>query len=243
MHLSILISILLSIQQFTDIHAIQDSLPLLSDSTSLWKGYTRYHFEVDGRDAFVTAPKTTSDQKEWVWRARFPEWHTEMDEILLDSGVFIAYINTDNMFGSPRAMEVWDAFYSHMVNERGFAPRLSLEGVSRGGLFVFNWAKRHPWKIHSIYTEAPVCDFKSWPGGKGTGKGDKGSWEILKKSYGFQNDEQALAYSDNPVDNLEYLARAKVPIICMIGLNDQVVPPSENIYILSEKYVKALHQG
>ena len=239
MMLPILISILLTMGTVTDQWLPQETSHVISDSTSYWKGYTRYHFQVDNREAFVTAPNKAPDTKEWIWRARFPEWHTEMDEILLDKGIFIAYINTDNMFGSPRAMKVWDEFYMYMVNELEFEPKVSLEGVSRGGLFVFNWAKRHPWRVHSIYTEAPVCDFKSWPGGKGSGEGDRRSWEILKKEYGFQNDELAFSYKDNPMDNLESLAMAKVPMLSMIGLNDQVVPPSENIYILNERYVKA----
>lgn len=239
MNLSVLLALLLSMGTVTGQSMLQETSLATSDSTSLWKGYTRYHFEFDGREAFVTAPNMALETKEWVWRARFPEWHTEMDEILLEAGFHIAYINTDHMFGSPQAMELWDNFYSHMVNELGFAPRVSLEGVSRGGLFVFNWAKRNPWKVHSIYTEAPVCDFKSWPGGFGNGEGDRSSWEVLKEAYAFDNDKQAKAYTDNPLDNLEDLALAGVPILTMIGLNDQVVPPSENIFILSDRYVKA----
>ncbi len=239
MHLSILISILLSLHPLSPEYVFQESLETVSDSTSTWKGFTRYHFQVEGRNAFITAPGNTSDKKDWVWRARFPEWHTEMDELLLEAGLYIAYINTDDMLGSPRAMQVWDDFYNYMVDELGFASRVTLEGVSRGGLFVFNWAKRNPWRVHSIYTEAPVCDFKSWPGGKGSGKGDKRTWEILKEEYGFENDEQAISYEDNPIDKLEALAKAKVPIMSMIGLNDQVVPPEENIYILSDRYVRA----
>ena len=239
MHLPILISLVFTLQAFTSNQEYKETPLTFTDSTSSWKGFTRYHFEVEGRKAFITAPNKALDAKEWVWRARFPEWHTGMDEILLDTGIFIAYINTDNMFGSPRAMKVWDEFYKYMVNELGFEPKVSLEGVSRGGLFVFNWAKRYPWRVHSIYTEAPVCDFKSWPGGRGSGEGDRGSWNTLKKEYGFENDEQAFSFDDNPMDNLESLALAKVPIMSMIGLNDRVVPPSENIYILSDRYVKA----
>jgi len=239
MNLTILFAILLSTGTLTEQYLPQETSHVLSDSTSSWKGYTRYHFEFDKREAFITAPNNSLDPKEWVWRARFPEWHTEMDEILLDAGFHIAYINTDNMFGSPQAMEVWDKFYSHMVNELGFAPRVSLEGISRGGLFVFNWAKRNPWKVNSIYAEAPVCDFKSWPGGLGSGKGDRGSWKILKKAYGFENDQQAIEYMENPLDKLGDLALARVPVLTMIGLNDQVVPPTENIFLLSERYVKA----
>jgi len=209
-----------------------------SDSTSIWKGFTRYHLKFHGKAAFITTPNRPFTENHWVWRARFPEWHTEMDEILLNEGFCIVYINTDNQFGSPKAMEVWDAFYDYLVKELGFNEKLSLEGVSRGGLFVYNWAKRHPHRVNCIYTEAPVCDFKSWPGGFGNGKGDKKSWEILKSEYGFQDDHEAKAYTGNPIDNLEALAIAKVPVLSMIGLNDIVVPPSENTFILSDRYVK-----
>lgn len=238
MNLAILISVLLT---FCPASAPQLHEPaqILADSTSSWKGYTRYHFRINEREAFITAPEKALEKKEWVWRARFPEWHTEMDEILLESGFYLAYINTDNMFGSPAAMDIWDEFYSYLVEELGFASKVSLEGVSRGGLFVFNWAKRNPWKVHSIYTEAPVCDFKSWPGGLGSGIGDKRSWEILKEAYGFKDDQEAMTYADNPMDHLELLALAKVPVLAMIGLNDQVVPPSENFFILNRRYVHA----
>jgi pimeloyl-ACP methyl ester carboxylesterase/lysophospholipase L1-like esterase len=239
MVLPILISTLLSFSLPTQSVNVSQDAPISGyDSTSIWKGYTRYHLSVKGRKAFITAPQKPLSQKEWVWRARFPEWHTEMDEILLDSGLFIAYIDAENMLGGPEAMELWDSFYEYLVGQQGFAARVSLEGVSRGGLFVFNWAKRHPWKVHSIYTEAPVCDFKSWPGGYGAGKGDQRTWKILKKQYGFNSDQEALEYKNNPIDKLESLALARVPIMTMIGLNDQIVPPSENIYLLSDRYVK-----
>jgi len=209
-----------------------------SDSTSIWKGFTRYHLKFHGKSAFITTPNKPCMEKQWVWRARFPEWHTEMDEILLNEGFCIVYINTNNQFGSPKAMEVWDAFYEYLVKELGFHEKLTLEGVSRGGLFVYNWAKRHPNRVNCIYTEAPVCDYKSWPGGFGIGKGDQQSWEILKSEYGFKDDHEAKVFFGNPIDNLKALANARVPVMSMIGLNDKVVPPSENTFILSDRYVK-----
>jgi sialidase-1 len=60
----------------------------------------------------------------------------------------------------------------------------------------------------------------------------------LKTAYGFSSDEEALAYKDYPIDNLEALALAKVPLLHMIGLNDEVVPPDENTYILIDRYIK-----
>jgi hypothetical protein len=57
------------------------------------------------------------------------------------------------MFGAPAAMQIWNAFHAYMVS-KGFAERVALEGVSRGGLYVYNWPKRNPLKVACIYAEA-----------------------------------------------------------------------------------------
>lgn len=203
-----------------------------------WNGFMRYTFRFEGRDAHVTLPEKSLRGNPWVWRARFPGWHTEMDQLLLSEGFHLAYVNTDDMYGSPTAVAVWDRFYQFLTTEWKLHPKVSLEGVSRGGLFIYNWAKRNPEKVNSLYAEAPVSDFKSWPGGFGGGKGSQVDWERLKTAYGFTSDEEALAYADHPVDNLAALAAAKVPIMHMIGLNDQVVPPEENTFVLVDRYIK-----
>lgn len=203
-----------------------------------WKGHDRYDFYFNDRKAFIVVPKNKLNGKPWIWRARFPGWHTEMDELLLNDGFYVAYINTNNQFGSPKAMKVWNAFYNYLTSTHNFSKKVSLEGVSRGGLFVYNWAKQNPDKVNCIYTEAPVCDFKSWPGGFGKGKGSKSDWEQVKSEYGFKNDKEAKKYANNPIDNLEKLAKAEVPIITMLGLDDQVVPPTENSYIFFDRYTK-----
>ncbi|MEX2566951.1 MAG: SGNH/GDSL hydrolase family protein, partial [Cyclobacteriaceae bacterium] len=205
---------------------------------TVWKGFVRYNFEFEGRNSHVTVPQKSLRGKPWVWRARFPNWHTEMDSLLLSEGFHVAYVDTDNMYGSPAAVAVWNRFYNYLTNEWDLHPKVALEGVSRGGLFIYNWAKRNPEKVNCIYAEAPVCDFKSWPGGFGGGRGSEADWKLLKTTYGFTSDQEALAYGDNPIDNLEALASAKVPVLHMIGLNDQVVPPEENTYVLVERYMK-----
>ena len=203
-----------------------------------WKGFARYDFEFNGKKAFVIEPSKTTPGKPWVWRARFPGWHSEMDSILLSEGFHLAYLNTNDQFGSPKAMKSWDRFYKYLIRSHDFDKKVALEGVSRGGLFVYNWAKMHPDLVSCIYTEAPVCDFKSWPGGFGTGIGSEKAWKTLKEEYGFKSDAEAKKYVDNPIDNLENLAKAKVPVLHMISLTDSVVPPKENTFPLINKYLE-----
>ena len=52
-------------------------------------------------------------------------------------------------------------------------------GISRGGLYAYRWAAGDPARVAVIYGDAPVCDFKSWPGGKGAGTGSAGDWAAL----------------------------------------------------------------
>lgn len=204
---------------------------------SQWKGFSRLDFIFDQRDARLVVPDNPHPGKPWVWRARFPEWHTETDSILLTEGFHIAYINTDNKFGSPLAMEIWDKFYEFITEKYALHEKVALEGVSRGGLFIYNWSKKNPEKVSCIYAEAPVCDFKSWPAGFGGGKTSAQDWKTLKKEYGFKSDNEAKNYADNPINDLEDLARFKVPVLHMIGLNDKIVPPEENTYPLVDTYV------
>jgi lysophospholipase L1-like esterase/pimeloyl-ACP methyl ester carboxylesterase len=205
---------------------------------SVWHGFTRYDFHLELRNAHIIVPDKAAPGKPWIWRARFPGWHYQMDSMLIRKGFHVAYINTDGMFGSPKAMNVWNDFYKYLTEQYGLNPKVTLEGVSRGGLFVFNFAKRWPERVSCIYAEAPVCDFKSWPGGKGSGDGDAASWKQLQEAYGFANETEALKYADNPIDNLEKLAAAKVPLFFSIGLHDSIVPPEENTYILANKYIR-----
>jgi sialidase-1 len=205
---------------------------------SEWKGFARYDFEFSGRACRVVCPVKPASGNPWIWNARFPDWHTEIDSILLTRGFFVTYINTDEHNGSPEGVKIWDEYFRYLTTTFRFENQVALEGISRGGLYVYNFAKKYPWRISCIYAEAPVCDIKSWPGGFGKGKGSAEDWKLVMKAYNFKNEAEAKSFNDNPVDNLDKLAEAKVPILHMIGLEDKIVPPDENTFLLVDRYIK-----
>ena len=67
------------------------------------------------------------------------------------------------------------------------------------------------------------------------GKGSARDWDRCKKAYGL-GEEEALAYKGNPVDSLEPLAKAKVPLLHVCGAADTVVPMAENSDIIEKRY-------
>ena len=210
----------------------QQTPPLKSD---YWKGFDRVHFLIGTHPAYVVKPVKALPGNPWVWRASFPDWHTDIDSILLRKGFYVAYVSFDDQYGSPAAMQVWDKFYNLLTDSLKLSSRPALEAVSRGNLYAFGWAKRNPDKVSCIYTETPIYDMKSWPGGKGKGVGDPECWKQLKEVYHL-TEEQAMAYKDNPVDNLEGLAAFKVPVLNVIGLNDKIAPRGENTDIFVQRY-------
>jgi len=204
-----------------------------------WHGFTRHKFQVDGCTAWVVEPKQPAAGNPWTWCLEFPDAFTDRTGVpkLLESGFFHTTIQVGNTFGCPAALKHFDALY-RAIAEKGLAKKGALIGISRGGLYAYNWAAQNPDKVACIYGDAPVCDFKSWPGGKGCGKGSPGDWRSLLKCYEFKDEAEALAWKSNPVDELEPLAKAKIPLIHVVGDSDDVVPPKENTAIIEERYKK-----
>lgn len=209
-------------------------------TTDQWHGFKRQKFQVDGCNAWVVEPKTALPGRPWSWCMEFPDAFTDRCAApqLLAAGFYHAHIQVGNTFGSPAAVKYFNAFYERVV-AHGLSKKAVLIGLSRGGLYAYRFASDYPDRVSVIYGDAAVCDFKSWPGGKGKGKGSPGDWAALIKCYGFKDEAEALAYPGNPIDRLESLAKAKIALIHVVGDADQVVPPAENAVIIEERY-KAL---
>lgn len=201
-----------------------------------WQGFEKRDFVVDGRSAFLIVPKTPAAGNPWIWRTEFFGHEPQADLALLAKGFHVAYIDVQNMYGAPVAMAHMDALFDHVTKQYNLSSKTVLEGFSRGGLFALNWAARNPDKVACIYNDAPVCDFKSWPMGKGKAKRSPGDWETLKRLYGLASDQEAEAYKFNPIDNLAPLAAAKIPILHVCGETDEVVPMVENTRLVEQRY-------
>jgi pimeloyl-ACP methyl ester carboxylesterase len=202
---------------------------------SEWSGFPRFDFECAGRPAIVVAPLHPAPGRPWLWRGEFFGAFASTDVALLHDGWHVAYLECKNTFGSPETMQRWEAFYRLLTEEHGLARRPVLLGMSRGGLYVYAWASTHPDTVGLIYGDAPVCDVKSWPGGKGRAPGSAKDWQLFLQVFQMTED-QALAWRGNPIDVLEPIARARIPILHMVGDADDVVPVEENTNVLKARY-------
>jgi pimeloyl-ACP methyl ester carboxylesterase len=226
--------------QAGDLPPTSASAPPFTGEKSVWEGFDRYDFKVDGLPAIVVAPRKPLPGNPWVWRGEFFGAFAKADAALVDRGFYLAFLGMPDLFGSPKAVKEWDRFYRELVEKHGFAKKTGLIGLSRGGLYCYNWAIANPDKVACIYADAPVCDFKSWPGGKlkglGKGEGSTAEWQKMLKAFDFKSDAEAIAYRGNPVDNLEPLAKAGISLLHVYGDADTVVPWDENTGLVAKRY-------
>lgn len=197
-----------------------------------------HEFTVDNCPCKVVVPANPLPGRPWIWKAEFFSAFPKFELEMLSRGFYLGFMSVGNTFGCPDAIDHFEKFYAQMV-QWGFSSRPIMLGLSRGGLYIYNFAVRNPDKVACLYADNPVCDFKSWPGGKGKGIGSPENWQKLLVDYHFNSEEEALAYTGNPIDNLEILARHEVPLIHAARTEDDVVPIAENTDIVEERY-KAL---
>ena len=203
--------------------------------SSDWNGYQRFDFVFKQRKCIVVQPQKPANGKPWIWRARFFGHQPQADLELLKHGFHLAYCDVANLFGNAAAVGHWNDFYDYLTGEHQFSRKVALEGMSRGGLIIYNWAYHNAEKVSCIYGDAPVCDIKSWPGGKGVGKGHLGTWKNCLKAYGL-TEAEALQFKGNPIDHLKPLADKQVPLLHIVGAADKVVPVAENTTIVEQRF-------
>ena len=194
-----------------------------------WFGCLRLDFVVAGRPALLIVPATPAPGKPWIWRTEWFGHFPQADLALVARGWHVGYMNAKDMYGDPAAMKLLDAYYQHVRKEYGLAPKVVVEGFSRGGLYAWNFAATWPERVAALYLDAPALDLLSWPGRKSR------HWAECLAGYGV-TDAQFEAAKVNPIDRIEPVARAGIPIFGVSGDADESVPYAANLGLLVTRY-------
>ncbi|QTD38740.1 prolyl oligopeptidase family serine peptidase [Polaribacter batillariae] len=215
-----------------------DTSKLSENKTSIFHGFKQTDFKYKNIPCKIVSPKRVAKGKPWVLRARFFGHEPQTDIALLERGFYIAYCDVAGFYGNKDAVNRWNFFYDFMV-KNGFSNKVVLEGMSRGGLIVYNWAVENPEKVACIYADAPVLDGTSWPGGKGKGVGSKADWNKFKKMYHISSEDKMADFKGNPIHKTNAIAKGNFPMFHVCGVADKVVPVDENTRIFEQKIKEA----
>ena len=202
-----------------------------------YNGHKLYRFPFEDTEAVIVVPKTPRADKAWIWKGFYFQAFPKFDFAMLDAGFYLAFVRSNTNFPVARTIEVRDKFYDFMTRTLDFPAKVALFGLSRGAWFIYAWAVKNPEKVACIYADNPMCDFKSTYLGTGAGDGLPDKVPSLLEEFGYASvEEAAAALSAGPVDEIDPLAKAGVPIIHVAATDDQIVPYEENTAVLAQRY-------
>jgi len=119
----------------------------------------------------VVVPKQAAPGNPWSWRGVYWNHQPQAEIELLKRGFHIAYVSVDPKPGSitdltmdelmdelgmsRRALTEWDAWYAYLTGQYGLSKKPAFIGMSRGGIFEYQWGSAHPDKVSCIYADNP----------------------------------------------------------------------------------------
>ena len=208
-------------------------------------GYFKFSFPANGHTIDVYAPPKPREGLPWVWHGEFPDVIPNTNNAWLAKGLMIVYVNgASEQYGCPDVVKVWEAAYTTLTGTYHLATKMVITGISRGGLYAYNFAATHPDQVAGIYADNGTCDFRSWPGGvqlhdpRWVGPGGGSAWQTVINVYHFSGTPEAIAYMYNPIDNLAPLAKAGVKLFHVTAQKDTALPWTENTGIIMDRYPK-----
>lgn len=204
---------------------------------TVFQDYSIKEFLFQEKEAKVVVPNVEPNGQ-WIWRARFWGHEPQTDIALLEKGFHLVYIDVADLFGNAQTVALWNEFYTYCRETYRLNKKVVLEGMSRGGLIIYNWAAKNTDKVACLYADAPVCDIKSWPGGLYNGIGNAEAWQNCLNAHGL-DEVSALSYDGIPVVGCSKVAEANIPVLHVCGDADKVVPYEENTLKLKERFEAA----
>jgi hypothetical protein len=126
----------------------------------------------------VVVPRQAAPGNPWSWRGVYWNHQPQAEVELLKRGFHIAYISVDpkpsssaqltqdelmDQLGmSRRALTEWDAWYAYLTGHYGFSEKPAFIGMSRGGIFEYEWGTANPDKVSCIYADNPAIEHEGF---------------------------------------------------------------------------------
>ena len=197
-----------------------------------WYGFTRHHFEFEKCKAWIVEPKYPAGDGRWSWCTVWPEAFVKRVGIvdLLEHGFYHVHIDAFAFRASPEGVALMGRFHDFLVS-MGLSEKTNLIGMSWGGFFSLRYAETFPQRIAAMYLDAPVCNAADPV--CADGERIKSILENCKMSF-----EEMTKSKLNPLNNVEVLVNARIPMMAAVGETDQSVNNDTNFNILEKRIIE-----
>ena len=151
-------------------------------------------------------------------------FYRQQRDIALEAGcAFAACDMGPDTYGTPRGLEVLEAFYEECIARFPLRKTLALWGSSAGGCSMFRFAMAHPERVELLMGTFPVIDLSG-----------ELHLKSMRNAWGGGDDAALLDAIEpyNPMTHLELLP--DVPIVIAHGTSDVAVPIEKNALALQK---------
>lgn len=210
-------------------------------------GYDKTVFECAGCEAWIVEPAKPAAGNPWVWCMEWPtafQDRTAVKELLAAGYRWVTFNPSGARHIRGRGagnqndemVEKRRQFHDFLVSTLGLEKRACLIGMSWGGFYSVRYASIHPDRVKAMYLDAPLLDFSTLHSFK------RGYWKHLKQFY--PDVSASYCGADDPMQPVHpsraaTIAKAKIPILCVYGGADKVVPDVSNCIRFAKEFEKA----
>jgi lysophospholipase L1-like esterase/pimeloyl-ACP methyl ester carboxylesterase len=199
-----------------------------------YAGYQCATFMFNGRESKIVKPKKTAAGRPWIWRMRFFGHEPQTGVALLERGYHLAYNDQSERMGNRQNIEEWNAFHK-LLHEGGLSSKAVLEGMSRGGVYAFNWAAANPDKVAAVYVDNPLLDMKAvYYSPDGKEKPDNEITEGIRNSWGVTR-AQIGQFNESPIDKVDAIVKGNYPVLILCAELDEAAVNSQNTFPFERK--------
>lgn len=199
-----------------------------------FRGYPCATFSKEGRECKIVKPIKTREDHPWIWRMRFWAHEPQTDIALLERGYHLVYCDQAERLGNGQNIKEWDDFYK-LLQEGGLNKKAVLEGMSRGGVYAFNWAAANPDKVAAIYIDNPLLDMKAmYFDSLGNERAENEITRGIEENWGITR-SQIGTFNESPIDKVDQIVAGNYPVLIVCAELDQAAVNSQNTFPFEEK--------
>ncbi|MDR1225067.1 MAG: GDSL-type esterase/lipase family protein, partial [Tannerella sp.] len=203
-------------------------------AVSNYAGYQCATFRFNGRESKVVKPKRTAAAHPWIWHVRFFGHEPQTEIALLERGYHLVYNDQAERMGNKQNIDEWNQFHK-LLHEGGLSRKAVLEGMSRGGVYVFNWAAANPDKVAAVYVDNPLLDMKAmYCGPDGTEKPENEITRGIRENWGVER-SQIKNFNESPIDKIDAIVKGNYPILILCAELDDAAVNSQNAFPFEKK--------
>jgi len=199
--------------------------------TDDWHGFQRHHFQFEGYNAWIVEPRYPAGDGRWSWCMVWPDSFVDRVGVIsmLQHGFYHVHIDLFETRANPQGVCTMSRFHDYLISI-GLAGKTCLIGKSWGGFFSLRYASEYPERIASLYLDAPVCTAAD--------EGPSATTEMRKQEicsrFGMSFEELKSSRL-NPVNHLEGIVKAGIPIFALAGKADTFVNLDSNLDFLEKR--------